>query len=373
MTTELAPLIRDASRAVWAYVDASVTTGAPATASASLRNDIRIRLDALHASRADIDALDEALADNPGVGSPASRYLLVRDGRVEVDEVYASPPLQSPLVGAGLVPDVVPLLRHRSRERTYLVVETNREGGAVRRCRAEAPGAEDVGQVEGDDDEHIRKVRGGGWSNLNYQEHTEEQWKRTQGELADLVSEVVREHRPSLVAVTGDIRARQLLRDQLPQDVRALVVDIDVETAADGASDDALEQRLGEALDAALRAELAAVRDDASAAHGDLGARGVGPVVEALQQAAVDTVAIEPSRLEDRTAFALAAPPWIAMTSEDSLGADIIGAVPASVAIARSAVLTDARLVFDDPEHPLDDSGVVAALRWHTGPDVPGH
>src|SRR5690606_35457475 len=104
MTTELAPLIRDASRAVWAYVDASVTNGAPAVASARLRNDIRTRLEVLHASPEDIDALDDALADYPGVGSPASRYLLIRDGRIEVDEVYASPPLQSPLVGAGLVP-----------------------------------------------------------------------------------------------------------------------------------------------------------------------------------------------------------------------------------------------------------------------------
>lgn len=373
MTTELAPLIRDASRAVWAYVDASVTNGAPAVASASLRNDIRTRLEALHASPEDIDALDDALADNPGVGSPASRYLLIRDGRIEVDEVYASPPLQSPLVGAGLVPDVVPLLRHRSRERSYLVVETTREGGDVRLCRAEAPGEEQIGRVDGDDDDHVSKVRGGGWSNLNYQEHTEEVWKRTQGELAELVAEVVREHRPSIVAITGDVRARQLLRDQLPHDVRELVVDIDSDTAADGASDHALEERLGEALEAAFHAELSAVRDDASVAHGDLGARGVGPVVEALQQAAVDTVAIEPGRLGDRTALALAAPPWIAMTREEALGADIIGAIPASVAIARSAVLTDARLVFDDPEHPLDDSGVVAALRWHTGPDVPGH
>ena len=232
MTTDLALLVRDASRAVWAYVDASATTGAPASASASLRTDIRLRLEALHAAGADIDALDAALADHPGAGSPASRYRLVRDGRVEVDEVYPSAPLQSPLVGTGLVPDVVPLLRHRSRDR---------------------------------------------------------------------VAEVVR------------------------------------------------------------------------AARDDHGARGVGPVVEALRHAVVDTVAIEPGRLEDRTALALAAPPWIAMTGEDALGADIIGAVPASVAIARTAVLTDARLVFDDPEHPLDDSGVVAALRGHRGPDGARH
>lgn len=372
MTTELASLIRDAAPAVWAYVDVSVDTGAPAVASSSRRNDIRRRLEALHARADDIDALDEALADNPRVGSPATRYLLVRDGRVEVDEVFTSPPLQPPLVGAGLVPDVVPLLRHRCEDRSYLVVEVDHDGGEVRLCRAQSPGAELVGHVDGPDD-HLQRVSAGGWSELDYQRHTVEIWRRNQDELAAVIDEVVREHSPDFAIVTGDVQAVTLLREQLGAASADLVVPVTTQTAAAGASDEALEHQLEEVLRKTHEDELAAVADRAGVDHGDLAARGVGEVVEALQQAAVDTVAIEPGRLANRTAFALAGPPWIASTREDALGAEVIGAVPAPVAITRSALLTDARLVFDDPDRPLDDSGVVAALRWHPGPAVPGH
>lgn len=108
-------------------------------------------------------------------------------------------------------------------------------------------------------------MQAGGWSHLRYQQHSEEIWAQTQGEVAEAVERLAREHAPRFVVIAGDVRARQLLRDQLGPALAGRVVEVDAHTRAAGADGGARDTAIAEAIDRALRADLDAVVDRASA------------------------------------------------------------------------------------------------------------
>jgi hypothetical protein len=339
---------------------------------------------------ADASAVEDLLEEQPGVGNPVSRYLVVRGGEIEVDELLRGDPLAERIACFGL-PAVIPLLRHRPRELSYLVVEVNREEAEIRLYRLSQLDPVVERDIQGDD-EYTQKVKVGGWSQKRYQRDAEQIWKRNEGQVAEAVDEIVREHGVELVLVAGDVRACQLLTDQLAPASKELAVVVPTNTLAGGASDEALDDELRRQIDAILARDQADALDRLAAENGrdgGLAATGIGPVVHALQQAQVDTLVLDPAAIGDKSLLALAAEPWIATAPEDALGAPSLGRVPAADALVRAAVLSDAKVVLVDTDHgapdaPLGEAGgsplataiggnrhVAAVLRWRTGPATP--
>jgi len=120
-------------------------------------------------------------------------------------------------------------------------------------------------------------------------------------------------------------------------------------------------------------ATVADVRTRASIDDGSAGAVGVAEVTAALQQARVDTLLLDNRMLDDeRTLLALDAAPWVATDESERLAAGVIGRIPIAEALARAAVLTDARVVIEEDEPLADDEprenravrDPEAALRW---------
>lgn len=368
MSDDLIRLLRLSGPSTWAAV---AVAPAVAPAADTRRRSLVDELARRGAPEADVAAIEEAVGTEPGVGSPATRHLIAHGGEIVLDEVLVGDETPE-FSGTAPVPDLVPLVRQRFDDIRYLLVEADREGGTIRVCRARRrrPGTGE--RILGWEDD-LRKVPTGGMSNPGRQQHAEENWKQNQSMLAERVDEVVRETRPTFVLVAGDVRATELLEKELSSESRQLVVSVKTHTGAAGASDSALDEHLAKALDEHTAARRTRVVDAILAGHGDRGARGVGPVVEALRSAEVDTLLLEPARLGDRTALALDAEPWIATRPEDALSAGILGEVSAASALVRAALLTDADIVVDDEDEPLDDSGVAASLRWRPGPEVPGH
>ncbi|WP_148040101.1 baeRF2 domain-containing protein [Cryobacterium tepidiphilum] len=341
---------------------------------------------------ADAAAVESLLEDQPGVANPVSRYLIVRNGEVVVDELLLGEPLAERIAAYGL-PSAIPLLRHRPRELSYAVVEVNREEAEIRLYRLNQLEPVMERDIQGDD-EYTQKVKVGGWSQKRYQRDAEQIWKRNEGQVAEAVDDIVREHKVELVLVAGDMRACQLLADQLAPASRDLAVVVPTNTLAGGASDEALEEELHKQIVAVLARDQTDALDRLAAESGrddGLAEVGIGPVVHALQQAQVDTLILDPAGLGDKTLLALAAEPWIATAPEDALGAPSLGAVPAADALVRAAVLSDSTVVLVEtdrgaPGTPLDDTGgspalgatiganhhVAAVLRWRTGPATPG-
>ncbi|MEE2815052.1 MAG: Vms1/Ankzf1 family peptidyl-tRNA hydrolase [Actinomycetota bacterium] len=373
-TAELRQLLTQAGPWTWLYTDGP--TGAPEGAVESLKHSLTDRLTTAGVPPEDAEAAVAAVSADSSVPSPSTRWVLVRDGKVVLDETFATDRVAEEQYGHGDFPAVVPLLRHLAAESRILTVETGRDGARLTDAVIGQHEPETAQTVDGED-QQITKVQAGGWSQARYQRHAEEVWQHNQSEVAEAVDRIVRERRPEHLFLSGDVRARQLLRERISAEAAALVVEVDADTRAAGADDTALHEAITETLASARQTRIETARDRAAAGDGRAGASGVSAVVAALQQAQVDTLVLDPQTAgSDSVLLALRNDPWIAISKADAYGVD--GTSLAAIeAMARAAVLTDARVLFVEDE--LDDgeprperrtTPPVAALRWQSGPDA---
>jgi hypothetical protein len=381
---ELAGIYREGGNYCEVYLDMSVDTSDPPGVQEERRTSVLDTLRRLGAPQDDLDAITDVFATTTTAPSPVCLYVLVKDGVVRCEEVLRGRAVGPESVTYGPLPDVSPVLRTHTMDFTYLVVETSRDGGEARLFRAASFAAESEEHVQGRTDTLHKVKRGGDWRNDHFQNHAEEIWKQTQSQLASTIDEVVRRHSPRFIVVAGDIRARQLVVDELSPASRDIVTVEPTNTRAAGAKDDALVDRLDAEIARVLAADKQAVLDRVNLHDGrgdNLGDLSFGGIVQALASAQVDTLILDSERLQERTLLAVDGEPWIAAAPEDALGAPVIASVPAQLAMIRAALLTDARVLFTDSYSAPDQADritlpqgapVAAVLRWRTGPPVPG-
>lgn len=372
---ELAVLLNEPGWWTYAYVDGS-TDAEPAYDSA-WRDSVRASLREAGAPVGDLDAVDRALDAMIGATQPTARYVLVREGRIELDESFAGARRGPERLGHRPVPELLPYLRHTGEDVLYAVVETGREGAELRVESLSAQDPEWQDEVVGRDDS-LPKVRGGGMSHARMQRYSENVWTANQAEVADVVDRLVVERSPAFVAVAGDVRARQLLVDRLSERSRELVVDVDVHTRAAGADDTALREAIDEAATAHVDADANDVLDRAAHDSHRRGASGTDAVLEALQRAQVDTLLLDAGLADaDATLYAFDDPPWAGLDEGESFGARQRAVVPVGDALARAAVLSGARVIVgagddagdddpavDEPRPSRPDRPPFALLRW---------
>jgi hypothetical protein len=323
------------------------------------------------APQADRAAIDRILAEPTGLGGPCSRFLVVADGKPVVDEILAGTMASAEIVSYSTVPNLLPLLIDRNNDALYLIVEAGREGGEIQAFRARHNGSLHHEDVQGRTDS-LNKVQAGGWSHSRYQHHSEEIWKQNQNQLAEAVDALVRELRPRLLILAGDVRAVQLLSEELTPASREIASTVSTHVRAAGSSRDALNEHVAAKLDELRAKDETAAIDRLSAGDFENGAVGVGAVLHSLQQGQVEAMLLDLNALGDRPLFALASEPWVAAAPEEALGVPVLESVPAALALARAAVVADSRLMFVDDGRLPQRAGVAAVLRWPTGPAVPG-
>ena len=376
MTTSLqkyADLYRRPGPWCTAYVPAGTGTVDSLEAGDVRPGNAQAQLEAQGAAAADIEAMEQALQPATGLPGPVSRFVLVHSGKAEVNEVLPGDLVLPERVAMEPVPDLLPLVKHRPEELPYVVAEVSREHGEIRLYRAGAGAPSSVREVEGES-ENIHKFHGGGWSELRFQHHTEDVWRRNADEVAGEIDRVARASGARLIVLAGDIRARGLVKDNLSEASQALVSEVDSHTHTGGADSANLEDQVNQRVAELWAEEQQTVMDRLAVQEGQANpeaAHGVGAVVHALQQAQVDTLILDDAALSERTMLALAAEPWIATAKEEALGAEVLGEVPAPAALLRAAALTDARvLLVPGPVLP-EGVHVAALLRWSSGPHVP--
>ncbi|MBY6061744.1 Vms1/Ankzf1 family peptidyl-tRNA hydrolase [Microbacterium esteraromaticum] len=371
-TAELRTTLDERGSCTWLYTDGP--TGEPPGAIETRMRSLAARLEDAGVPADDREAALAALATGTELPTPSARWLLLCDGRVVFDEAFGGPRSGPERYGHGRYPQIIPLLRHIAAERLIVIVETDREGAQITVARAGQPNPEQTHSVEGED-QHLTKVQSGGWAHARYQRHAEQVWQQNQSEVAEAVDRIVREHRPDHVFVSGDVRARQLLLERLGGHVSPLVVEVDAETRAPGADDTALEEAIEKTLEGARRHDLAEAQDRAATDDAASGASGTEAVVSALQQGQVRTLILD-ARMQDadETLLALPGEPWVATARSDAYGADGTE-VNAAEALARAALLTDARVLFieervpegeERPDRPIAPAS--ASLRWEREP-----
>jgi hypothetical protein len=211
----------------------------------------------------------------------------------------------------------------------------------------------------------VRKSKPGGWSQRRYQDHAEHHWQATAKEVADRLAQLVDQVSPGLVAVAGDVRAVQLLREAAPDRVAALLREVGGELAD-------LDQVL--AAGRPVAAELARARNQtvlarfaAERGQRDRAVEGVPATAAALAEARVETLLLVPEAVEGRTAWFGPAPFQLA-TEPEALGPmGVDDPVQARLAdVLLRAVYGgggEARLVAGNrPERPAE--GVGGLVRW---------
>jgi hypothetical protein len=355
------------------YTDASTGTVDSLHADDVRPDNIMEALRQAGAAKQDLKAAAEALRRSAkGIPDPVSRLILIRDGAVALDEFLPGRPVMSETVAVEPVPNLTALVRHRPEEFPYVVAEVSRDGGEICLRYANQNGSERITEVEGET-LHLNKVPGGGWSQGRYQHHTENVWRANASEIAVEIDRIVRSCHARLVVIAGDIRARNLVAEQVSDGTRQLVTLVDSHTRTDGADPEALarqvEQRVAETLAAHQQQLMERLNVQQGQANPE-SAVGIGAVVAALQQAQVGTLMLDSSAWDGETLLALDAEPWVASSSADTAGAGTLGEVSAQAALLRAAALTDADVAMF-PSGALDSHRIAALLRWPVGPAAP--
>jgi Bacterial archaeo-eukaryotic release factor family 2 len=256
--------------------------------------------------------------------------------------------LADDLVAFDGLPRLVPLLHARQRSLPHLMVMTDRTGADV---VAVVDGAQvDAESVEGTT-HHIHRGRFGGWSHRRIQQRVENRWEENAKDVADQVSTMARDIDARVIAISGDVRACQLLMDQLDDAVAELATVLDVGDPDDVA--DTTVRLVADAVARDTRALLSAERDDAGSA------RGVGPVLSALTAGRVRTLLVVDDAADDRRAwYANDGSPVCSMRKsyEDMTEGRLV-----DVAV-RSALLSDSDIRVVPATTVDDDLGAI--LRW---------
>lgn len=366
----VAEILRDPAPKSMVYMDSTVGSENPEATADIRRKRVRDKLAQAGAPLSDVEAIVAEMSQVTGVADPSARFVVAQNGRLRLHAVMGGPMTSKECLHHGPVVDVTPLLMQLPDDDPFLVVRVWRGGGDI---SVVIEGDRDPvisRRIEGDTSD-INKVSVGRMSEAGHQRHVEEVWKHNQDEIAGHITELIASNHPRIIFVSGDVRAVQLLSEQLSDQARHLLHVIPGEGNTEGASEERIRHAIDVQLDAARRRTNAQILDQAAASNGREQAKGIGAVVHALAQGQAETVLIDTSVLLDHDLLALDAEPWIATAPEDALGANVLEDIVATAGVVRAAVLTDARIRFVEPNEIGVGVGVVAALRWPVGPPRP--
>jgi len=243
----------------------------------------------------------------------------------------------------GPLPMIGPLLEWRQSQVPHVLALVDRKGADLFVFR---PGGTDEHvQIEGDDDP-IHKAKPGGWSQARYQRRAENTWDANAHEVAEAIVELVDKEQPRLVAVGGDVRAVELLKEALPKRAAELVRDVEGSRTADGSVDavvDDVTRLVATVVAADTKDLLAKFREERGQA--DRAADGPTDTLTALSKSQVEVLLVHADPDDTRTA-------WFGRE-----------AIPVA---ERSTDLTDLA-VADAQDGPLVDVALRAALGTGAG------
>ena len=309
-----------------------------------------------------------AVSDARGEHSEGGARLVVANvptGEVQLAVSLPSAP-QRPFVESGVLPRLLPLLQDTSTAVPHVVVLADRTGADVSAFYDTGKVVDEI-TVKGQT-LHLRKVHGGGWSHLRYLHRAENGWATTATEIVTAISELASRVGAELVVAAGDQRELTLVKENLPERLRPLFVEVPGGRSHDG-SEALVRRRIADAV--ALHAAQSTL--DLLAEYGQERGQdkracdGVPDVVACLRKAQVQTLLVTTDVDPETTLWFGPEPSMLGVTREEvvGLGADKPQQGPLVEALLRAAAATgaDVQLVPHQPEQ-APRGGVGALLRY---------
>ena len=264
---------------------------------------------------------------------------------------------------------VLPLLEWAHQHPAYVVVAIDRSGAEIESC-AGAGAAPVHTTVEGPDDEIERNSPGGymGLAQPRYQHRAEDSWQHNAGAVAEAMTEAVDRVGARLVVVTGDVRAIQLLRRQLPDRILQTVNLIQIRGSR---SQDGSQESRGAIVAEVARGsvvreaeELLSTFVEGRALNG-ASVEGETATLDALAEGRVGTLLVTPHLDRARAAWLGADPKQVRTGDLPEPEWSEIRRGPLVDVAVRSAVLTgaDVQVVPDDPAGPAEGLGALCRFK----------
>jgi Bacterial archaeo-eukaryotic release factor family 2 len=301
--------------------------------------------------------IQERLLRSTGQPAPISRCVVATERGVLFDELTRSHHTQ-PVATWGPLPDLVAWLRDASRQIPFVLALVDHEGGDITTYSADDMEPEREASV-GEPSKYEHKVRGGGWSHLNWQRSAETIWAQNAAEVAAEIGRQVR-NGPELVILAGDVHSRGQVIADLPDTIAADVVVLDRAGRPVDGGDDALAKDVESALrDVVVSRQLKMVHElKERMGRGRSVAIGVREVADAFVRGQVDQLLLDPEAAADFT-LRPRDHPGLALgikTPEEKLRAD--------QALIAAACLTDADIAVATAA-TMGGAPVAALLRWN--------
>jgi len=246
-----------------------------------------------HASAASglIARFDERLHERPAAAGPLRRTLVGEADEIVFDDVQAGETSWTEGVDVAPLPDLAGWVARADRDIPFALVVADRKGADIEFHRGLAVPIFDEETVEGEDFQ-ITKVPEGDWAQAQYQRSAENVWKETAEEVAEAVRSGIQRHRPRLVVLAGDVRARGLIEDALAG-VGVPLILTDAGGRAAGSSDQALWDDVRRILAETEAHDEIDVVDRLKADQGRGAAHGLDEVVDALVRGQVDRLVVD--------------------------------------------------------------------------------
>lgn len=329
-------------------------------------DQVALRWRNLRRKLAEDGAPEEALALVDPLTSEAHRngdsLAVVADAGEVLYSAHLPQQPQDDVAVFGDLPHLTPLLAARQRLIPHIVVVIDRLGAELIVVQ---PDVDDQHTTVDGDDLHVTRSAPGGWSQRRFQQRAENRWDANAREVADALTRLVDVHHPKLVVVSGDVRAVQFLRDQLP----ARVTDLLTEVQGDyGDLEEAL-RRTGDLVGACAHAETADTLQALAReqGQGNLATVGAEATLQALAGGQVDTVLLDPTGTAGRTAFFDPATSHAVLHRDELIagGAAEPRAAALEDVVVRAALMTGAAVrIAPAGTTELAADGVAALLRY---------
>jgi Bacterial archaeo-eukaryotic release factor family 2 len=311
-----------------------------------------------------LEAIDPLVEGSHKAGATLA-VIAAADGVVYAGNLPHPPPREW-IVRQESLPDVVPLLAWTQSLVPHVAVLTSRAHADLAARVAEEPERTQGLQVEGDRSPHLSRTAPGGWSQPRYQHRSEVLWERNAGEVAEVLARMVDRVRPRFVALAGDVRACELLREQSPKRVQELLREVGGELGS-------IDEVLGRAEELARQtaeADTGALLEEFEQERGqrDRAADGADATLEALARHQVRVLLLRDDPDDQRTAWFGEAPGQVAARRETLLAEGVPVPVQGRLAdVATRAALgtgAEVRVLGPEADGRGPSGGVGAVLRY---------
>ena len=317
-------------------------------------HEVRLRWEALAeqlreqgADDKTVDAAGEAATQSHAQPGAAGRAVFAGDGRVLHEADLPNPPRRE-LARWAALPHLLPLLAQTPEYVPHVMVALSRTVATITAFDRTGQQVR-CGSEEGED-HPVHKASAGGAAHYSMQRQTEEVWARNARSFAAEIERVVTTLHAELIVLTGDVRARSLVREALGERSRAITEEMAGPGPDDRTTDQSVDEqvrRLAAQRAAERTGQLVAQFEQERGRNTGLAVEGLAAVIQALQRKQVSALLLHDDPSSELRLWIGPEPAQLARTKEElrEIGAPVLGLERADAALVRAVAGSGAELV----------------------------